>query len=483
MNDISDDAESRLRRAAALDAPELDPTLVTTAPDRPAPRMLRHGRAARAAGISITAVAAVSVGALVVPGIVAPRAPLFTAVSASGGTEASALSADSKLAYWVDYDYVAGPGLSSEGGHGSVYQLRRVGAPEEVLAAAAAALGLDGDPVESQYSSPDYPSYVVGPEDGSAASISLSWAGTGDWWYNDPTAYPAPVCVDTPVEGGDGETYQDCAQPEIPASESKAPSEAQARELAAELFKATGFDVAASEVRVTVDPWQTYASANLTVDGVATALEYSVAWSPLGSIAWAAGHSIEVVDRGGYDTVSPVSAVSRIADGRWFGAAGPDYASVGVLYAADAGLARDAAGAVSTDAATDAPADGDGASGSEGATVEPVPSEPTDPGDPGVVLPEPEPTEVPGTDPTDPGLEPQPVPTPETVTVTLDHAESTLLLLWDVDGNAWLVPGYAYENPDGDFWTTIVSLVEGVIALPEPVRIEPLIDPAPAEVQ
>ncbi len=71
-------------------------------------------------------------------------------------------------------------------------------------------------------------------------------------------------------------------------------------------------------------------------------------------------------------------------------------------------------------------------------------------------------------------FEPEPMPTPETVTVTLEHAESTLLMLWDVDGNAWLVPGYAFENPDGSFWTTIVSLVEGVIALPEPMQIEPM---------
>ncbi|MFT4029253.1 MAG: hypothetical protein QM675_05200, partial [Protaetiibacter sp.] len=73
-------------------------------------------------------------------------------------------------------------------------------------------------------------------------------------------------------------------------------------------------------------------------------------------------------------------------------------------------------------------------------------------------------------------------PTPEIVTVTLDHAEATLLMLWDVDGNAWLVPGYAFETtPDQGFWISIVALVEGVIALPEPMQVEPmLLEPAPA---
>lgn len=482
MNDITDDAEARLRRAASQpDAPELDPALVSGAPERHAPRLVRHGRALRAAGVSVTAIAAVSVGALVLPGVIAPRAPLFTAAGASGaGGEASAMSADSKLAWWVDYHYVAGAGLSTDGGRGTVYQLTRVGDPESVLADAAAALDLEGAAAESQYSSPDYPSYVVGPEDGSGASITLGWTGTADWWYNDPGAYPAAVCVDVPVEGGaEGETFENCTQPEIPASESKAPSEDEARALAAELFASTGFEVAASDIRVTADSWQTLATANLVVDGTRTALEYSVAWSPLGEIAWAAGHSVEVVERGGFDTVSPVAAVDRIADGRWYGAAGPDFMGGMVMYAAD-DVARSAEGAPT----------GDGA-GSDGSTVAPAPSEPADPGDPGVVLPEPEPSEVPGSDasdpstpaepvePTDPGLEPEPVPTPESVTVTLETSESTLLMVWDVDGNAWLVPGYAFENPEGSFWTTIVSLVEGVIALPEPMQIEPMVTDTP----
>ena len=68
---------------------------------------------------------------------------------------------------------------------------------------------------------------------------------------------------------------------------------------------------------------------------------------------------------------------------------------------------------------------------------------------------------------------PEPMPTPETVVVTVDEAHATLLLLWDADGNAWLVPGFAMPHPDGWF-NSVVSLVEGVITLPEPVAIEPL---------
>ncbi|AYF98854.1 hypothetical protein [Protaetiibacter intestinalis] len=488
MNDLSDETTARLRAAAAASpAPDLDPAVVAGAPGHHAPRLVRKGRAVRAAGVSVAAVAAVSVGALVIANPFAAPAALFAAGGGSpvaAGAEDSALSADSRLALWTQYEYLAGAGLSTDGGRGTVYELRRTGDPEAVLARAARALGLDGEVHASSWSTPEYPTWIVGPEDGTAPSASVTWTGTGSWWYSDPTASPAPVCVDVPVEETpDGTTggYQDCTQPEVPASESLAPSEAEARDLAAELFDATGFPVKESDIRVTADAWQTTASASLVVDGVATALEASVAWSTLGRITWATGHSVEVVARGDYDTVSAASAVDRLDDGRWYGAAGPDYTGSAVLYAADSGLARDGVAVSSGEAEPPVPSDGDGSTGGEPV---PAPTEPADPGDPGVVLPDPgvtEPGTVPGTEPTDPPLVdpiPEPLPTPETVTVTLDHAEATLLLMWDVDGNAWLVPGYAYEIPEQDYWTTIVSLVEGVITLPEPAQIEPLSDEA-----
>src|SRR5690606_791199 len=133
MNNISDDAEARLRRAASpLEAPELDPALVTSADAHRAPRLVRHGRATRAAAASVTALAAVAVGALVITNPFAPQAPLFLAAG-GGATEAGALAADSRMALWVNYEYVAGSGLSPDGGQGAVYELRRAGTPESVL--------------------------------------------------------------------------------------------------------------------------------------------------------------------------------------------------------------------------------------------------------------------------------------------------------------------------------------------------------------
>jgi hypothetical protein len=471
------DPLARLRDAAAHStAPELDASLVSGAPDRRAPRLARGGRVARGAGIGVTALAAVSVTALVIGNPFATPAPLFAAAAGSGGnpTAAGMMAEDARIALWVDYDYQAGAGLSADGGRGSVYELRRTGEPREAARTAAAALGLDGTASESTYSTPEYPSYVVGPEDGSAASLTLSWTGSGDWWFNDPTAYPEPVCHEVAVTNDDGTdgSYQDCSVPEVPADQSKAPSESEARALAAALFAATGLDVAPADIRVTIDPSQSYANASLEVNGSATALEWSVGWSPLGRIAWASGHAIEVVERGGYDTVSPASAVERLEDGRWFGAAGPDYTGGAVMYAADS-LARggNPDDAVSSDGSVSSDGAASGDSGAVEPGVEPAPDADAgagDPGDPGTIEPAPanpdgEPTILP---------EPEQLPEPETVTVTLEKAESTLLLVWDIDGNAWLVPGYAYEQPEQGFWTSVFSLVEGVIQLPDPMTAE-----------
>ena len=223
------------------------------------------------------------------------------------------------------------------------------------------------------------------------------------------------------------------------------------------IFAATGLDVVERDIRVIADEWQTTATANLTVDGIATAIEYAVAWSPTGEIVWATGHSIEVIERGEFDTVSPAAALERLSDWRWFGAAGPDYQGGMQILAAESGLARDAgAGVGSPDDSVSSPVREPG----ESEPAETEPAEPTDPDGAGEPGSEPEPT-------IEPEPMPEPIIEPETVTVTVDSAEATLLLMWDSEGNAWLVPGYAMQHPDGWF-NTIVSLIEGIIELPAP---------------
>jgi hypothetical protein len=447
MNANNDDISNRLRASlGGSEAPTLGADIVSGAAERPAPRLVHPARRAAIAGGSTLAIAAIAVSALV---ITQPfqQAPLFTAAGGSGGQE-SALSADSRLAMWVNYEYVAGEGLSTQSGEGHVYQLQRVGTPEKVLQAAADALGVTGEPGKSAYFDEAYPSYAIGAEDGTAPSVVVSWTGTGDWWYNDPAAYPQYTCSSDGV----------CEEPAATAN--LAPNAEDARSIAHEIFTATGFDVDAADIRVTADEWQTTASASLVVDGTQTALEWSVGWGTTGLISYAYGHSVDVVDQGSYSTVSAHDAVDRLADWRWFGSAGPEFQTGGVLYAAS-DLAR-SEGAPTTDSPLDETPAVD-------PTAEPVDPGTSEPGDSATAEPAPEPTLV------DPPVDPipGPAPTPETVTVTVEEAHETLLLVWDADGNAWLVPGFAMPHPDGWF-TSVISLIEGVITLPEPVVIEPL---------
>ena len=440
MNANNDDISNRLRASlGAAEAPSLGADIVTGAAERPAPHFVNRGRRAVVTG-GLTLVAAAAVTTALVVTSPFQQAPLFTA-AAAGATQEMSASADSRLMIWKNYEYVPGDGLSTDTGSGHVYQLQRTGKPTEVAATVAAALGVKGDAGESTYSTDEYPTYVVGPEDGSAPSVTVSWSGTGDWWYNDPAAYPQTFSCDS--EGV-------CV--DIPVTENLAPSESEARGIAAEIFAATGFDVDASDIRVTADEWQTVASASLVVDGTQTALEWSVGWGTTGLISFAFGHSINVVDKGSYGTVSEHDAVSRLADWRWFGAAGPEYQTgMNLLAASDLARTEDVP-------ATDVP-------------VEETPSvDPTEA--PAEEVPSADPTVEPAPDPT--LVDPMPMPAePETVVVTVDEAHATLLLLWDADGNAWLVPGFAMPHPDGWF-NSVVSLVEGVITLPEPIATEPL---------
>ena len=469
MNDNFDDVSARLRRSLNASAPELSADIVGSAETRTAPHIVNRGRRLQLAGAATLAVAVVAVGALVIAPTLQPHAPLFTASGSSSASPEAAqdsASSDLRIANWVNYEYVAGDDLSTHGGDGHVYQLKRTGSAEQVLQDAARAFGVDGDVTKSSYFDPTYPAYFVGTEDGTAPSVTVTWTGTGDWWYSNPAAYPPVVCSPAPDDekfvGDDAVAPDVCTTPE--ATPSLAPSASQARSQAKALFAQTGFEVDASDIRVTADEWSTTAAASLTVDGTQTAIEWSISWAASGEISWASGHSIAVVDRGSYGTVSEADAVTRLADGRWYGQPGPEFQG-GMMYTLDSGLARsdETVPADPTEPVTDPPTD---------PSTDPVPTpteEPgtAEPGDPGTVEPsEPDP---------EPTILPEPLPTPEepkTVVVTVQDTSSTLLLMWDSKGNAWLVPGIVVQNPEG-WWVSVASLVEGVIELPEPIEIEP----------
>lgn len=456
MNTNDQPLEERIRQAARTHpAGDSEGNLLTT--EQLAKRTARapNPRVRRAvAGGSLLGLGSLAVVGVVVSNFaLAPQDPLFS-LAASAGLGASEMAAsDSRLGYIVDFEYVPGEELSDQPGAGSVYQLLLEGDPESLLASLATQFGVDGDPRESEYFDPAYPSYLVGSEDWTGPSVNVTWSGTGAWYYSNPAAYPEPVCEEVPAPEGFEEPYYECENP-TPTGDVPTAEEAQAE--AAAIFQATGLPVSAEDVRVlNRDEWGIGVSASMMVDGQETALEWSIYWAPGPTLASATGHSVSLVERGSFETVSPLDALERLDSGMWWGSPGPSFYSLDGMAISSRAIEGEA----------EVPAE-------EG---EPLPPAEETPGADGDVPAEPE-------LPVDPELPVEPdVPMEqETVRLVVESAESALLLVWDAAGNAWLVPGYVMRYAEDDWgWTSVIAVIDGVIEVPEPlpVGIMPLPEP------
>ncbi|MEY4424500.1 MAG: hypothetical protein RJB56_127 [Actinomycetota bacterium] len=360
--------------------------------------------------IALLAIAVV----LLIAGSLLPRSPLIS-LSPDQPANASMLDAaegklasDKMMINPVNYTYLAGANLSNDAGQGHVYQLLLEGRPESVLARAAAALGVSGEVKQSSQWSPESPSYFIGTEDGTGSSVNIWWGGTGNWYFNNFVTASEPECKIT-QKAEDGSEYCSEYVEQKPTPE-LLPSESQIVRDALRIFNATGLSVSKQEISVYKDDWSAGASASLSVAGQETAITWNIGYDSKGRLAWAGGHSVRVVDRGSYDTVSAVAAVQRLSDWRWYGS--PAQGEFPVYSVTN----RD----VSTPA-----------------------------------QPEQQPTEV---------------------TVTIKAAKPLLLQVWDKNFGSWLVPGLALTGDEGSV-NFVVSLIEGVIELPDPVMVEPMVDP------
>jgi hypothetical protein len=360
-------------------------------------------------GLSGVAVAATAVFA-VMP---SNPAPLINLAQSQPQREGLAGSSDAKSAVmWMEYEYVAGAGLSDVTGSGQVYQLKLNGSPEALVEKLAARFGVEGKLSKETYDEGKTYNYFFGnkakPEN---ASVSVYWTGTGSWYFGDYSKYSEKVNL---------------------------PSKAAALAAAQELFADTGLDVSEDAITLTSGDWGMTAQASLQVGGEDTALEWMVNWAPNGEIIGVSGHSVSVEAKGTFGTISAKDSVKRLGDWRYSGSAASSYYGGGMAM-----MSR--SGTVSSEVTE---------SGTE-PSVEPT-AEPY--GDDTV-----EPTEVTTEEPT---VDPIPEPTPEKVVMKLVSSKKTHLLIWDANGGAWLVPGYMLKNTDG-WYSSVISLVDGVIALPK----------------
>jgi hypothetical protein len=354
--------------------------------------------------VASVAVLALVLGTLVQ--VVFPPAPRTLIVLADSGAASAESFGDISLA--VDYNYVPGPGLSGAEGSGRVYELSLQGNPLDLLTELGGVYGVEGVSGPSQYFDEQWPGYVLGPEDWSGPTLNLTWSGTGPWYYSNPAAYQEPTCREIiPEEGSEDLGGFECENPE---PSGPLPSVEEARATAVELLQKSGLDVVDSDLTVLAnDDWGVGFSAIQKLDGVDTALEWSVFFAPGPTLASVSGHAALPISRGEFTTVSPLAAVDRLASGQWWGSPAPLYHSGFDSVFAD-GLPMD----------------------------EPY---------------YPEPGEV--------------------ITLTVESSEEAPLLVWDASGTAWLVPGYIMRHGREPWnASAVISLEDGVIQLPEPTMVD-----------
>ena len=405
-----------------------------------------------ALGGLVSGTAAILAVAIVVNPIQTPLIQLAASYQGpSNGSGSMSEASDDKMMSmpFFSYDYVAGPNLSNEGGSGQIYKLVRTGTPESILQKVSRLFDVQGSVKKFPDFSEANPGYFFGESDDpwgiddQNPIVSVWWSGTASWYYSNPSdSSISSSCSSMDAEGFCEEWIEPVPTPEL------LPSKSEAIAKALEVFNATGLAVTESDLRVDMSEWGVSVSAAMTVDNQPTSIEWYIGWGSDGEISYAQGHSVVAQAVGTYNTISPVQAMDRLDQWIWYGSP-PSY-----LYEKYPAIYSDMS--VRNEPLVDPEV-----SETEETTepIEPSPSE--------TASAVPEPTET----------EPAPVE-PQVVTLTIVRAESALLGIWDAAGDVWLVPGWVMFNDEG-WWSTVISLIEGIIALPDPGMFD--VEPLPAE--
>ncbi|SFR74106.1 hypothetical protein SAMN05428970_1661 [Agromyces sp. CF514] len=213
-------------------------------------------------------------------------------------------------------------GLSTESGSAAGYGYdARSASNAETVATLAAALGVEGTPELKDGS------WVVGPQDGTAASLTVGLDGTLSFSFYDPTLDPwsCPATGDGSSDGADAvdpktdpSIEPGIVEPCQPTG--SAPSEATAIDALRGIITATGRDADAFEY--TSETWEgsvtRTAQAYPVIDGQRLDQGWTAEVSEEGLLS-AYGALAEIVPLGDYEVVSEQQAFERLSDPR-FGA-------------------------------------------------------------------------------------------------------------------------------------------------------------------
>jgi hypothetical protein len=457
-----DELDARLRKADPANKAKTEPLSaeILAAASRSKLRLGLTQRfellSAKARGFALGGLVSGTAAILAVAVLVNPtQTPLIQLAASyqgpSNGSNSMSEASDDKMMSipFFSYNYVAGPNLSNEVGSGQIYKLVRTGTPESILQKIARLFEVQGSVKKFPDFSEANPGYFFGESndpwgvDNQNPIVSVWWSGTASWYYSNPSdSSVSSDCRSLDSEGFCEEWVEPVPTPEL------LPSKAKAIAKALEVFNASGLAATESDLRVDMSEWGVSVTAAMVVDNQPTSIEWYIGWGSDGEISYAQGHSVVAQAVGTYNTISPVQAMDRLDQWIWYGSP-PSY-----LYEKYPAIYSDMS--VRNEPLVDP----------EVSETEET-TEPSEPSPSETATAEPEPTET----------EPAPVE-PQVVTLTIVRAESALLGIWDAAGDVWLVPGWIMFNDEG-WWSTLISLIEGIIALPDPDMFD--IEPLPAD--
>jgi hypothetical protein len=195
-------------------------------------------------------------------------------------------------------------------------------ADEAEVARLASALGVEGDPVRGGGATADGVLWRVGPDDGSAASLTviadaqLGWYYSSAWAETSRSDLAEPCRVTTDDQGNVIEEI--CPEPVPPTG---VPTADEAEAAARALLTATGEDLEAFEFEAYADQWYASVTAWLVLDGIRSPMAWSFGYGGDGVLQWAGGYLAEPVATGPYPLIDLDTAIVRLEDqsGMWGG--------------------------------------------------------------------------------------------------------------------------------------------------------------------
>ncbi len=445
-----------------------------------------------------------------------PPQPVKVAQASGGAATAEAAlgrdAAMSSMPAFMGYAYEAGPDLPALPTNSTGYRYPP-GASVDVaqVEELAAALGVEGDAVPGGGPEIDGLLWRVGPDDGSAptltvgadAQVSVNYSqawntgvaaegcvvaeggvsldvvkdeGSPEASVTDDTADvvdPAPAPDSTMVSPLD----TTCEEPEPPAN---VPSAEEAETLAADVLDEIGLDPATFEFETYADEWAASITAWSLLDGVRSPISWGFGYGENAELQWMNGTLASPVASGPYPLIGLDEALERLEEqNTWFGGGGVAMGDVAVM--------NDSSGVAESRVDPNQPVPVEG----ETAPPETVSAPPVD-----TVTAESLPV---GTVPVE-SLPVETVPVEslpvETVPVdsvpvevttevaTMVDVRADLWWAWDDDGSVWLLPAYTFTDTEARVFT-VPAVTDEFLIIPEPALVDPMpvepIEPAPAD--